>query len=96
MFNLFEIYRNHIRYKEIEKYANDFLIDLDRRIEHCEINSIGETDLDYLSLNKFRIKSYYASKRDLIFIMGSSFSYPTIWTHWCLNYKNYDKKEKNV
>lgn len=85
--NIFEIYRNHIRYLEIDQYAEDFLLNLERRIVTCEANAIGETDLEFLELNNKRIASYKASKRDVVFIMGSALTYPTQWFLFSLNFR---------
>ncbi|MDP3119947.1 MAG: hypothetical protein Q8N01_06005 [Sulfuricurvum sp.] len=86
--NIFEIYRNHVRYIEINKYSEYFLLSLERRIVTCETNAIGETDLEFLELNNKRIASYKASKRDVVFIMGSAVTYPTQWFLFSLNFKS--------
>jgi hypothetical protein len=97
MFNLFEIYRNHIRYKEIERKANDnFYYIIEALQHHADIHR-GSEDVIVASHHLGVIKLLEAQLITERLLMGSSVTYPTKWTRRAYDYlKNHSKEEKNA
>lgn len=98
-FNLFEIYRNHVRYCEIDTYARHICRDLELRSLSREkiIMQLDSEDFDEIAFQKSSIQNYKSSMRDILFLMTSTFKYPTQWDNvlrdW--QYSNH-KKKKNA